>query len=57
MARKRLDRRDERRRDALIRNDVWAGFTPVQQLDLLDRNLGVGIGAKKQRARIARLIK
>jgi hypothetical protein len=31
----------------------WRSLTPQQQLTELDRRLGKGIGAKKQRARIA----
>ena len=34
------------------RNEAWAQLTPEQQLADLDRRLGKGIGAKKQRARI-----
>ena len=38
--------------EAFDRNKVWAQLTPEQQLEDLDRRLGKGIGAKKQRARI-----
>jgi len=38
--------------EAIERNKVWAQLTPKQQLEDLDRRLGKGIGAKKQRARI-----
>ena len=34
------------------RNEAWAQLTPEQQIADLDRRLGKGIGAKKQRARI-----
>ena len=38
--------------EAIVRNEAWAKLTPEQQLADLDRRLGEGIGAKKQRARI-----
>ena len=38
--------------EARVRNEAWAKLTYEQQLADLDRRLGQGIGAKKQRARI-----
>ena len=38
--------------EAIVRNEAWAKLTPEQQLADLDKRLGKGIGAKKQRARI-----
>ena len=38
--------------EAAVRNEAWAKLTYEQQLADLDRRLGKGIGAKKQRARI-----
>ena len=38
--------------EATVRNEAWAKLTYEQQLADLDRRLGKGIGAKKQRARI-----
>ena len=38
--------------EAIERNKAWAQLTPKQQLEDLDRRLGKGVGAKKQRARI-----
>ena len=38
--------------EAIVRNDAWAKLTYEQQLADLDRRLGKGIGAKKQRAKI-----
>ena len=38
--------------EAKVRNEAWAKLTPEQQLADLDRRLGKGIGAKKQRAKI-----
>ena len=41
-----------KQQEAIERNEYWAQLTPEQQLADLDRRLGKGIGAKKQRARI-----
>ena len=38
--------------EAIARNEYWTQLTPEQQIADLDRRLGKGIGAKKQRARI-----
>ena len=38
--------------EAVVRNEAWAKLTYEQQLADLDKRLGKGIGAKKQRARI-----
>ena len=38
--------------EAKVRNEAWAQLTPEQQIADLDRRLGKGIGAKKQRAKI-----
>ena len=38
--------------EAVVRNEAWVKLTYEQQLADLDRRLGEGIGAKKQRARI-----
>ena len=43
---------NDKQREAIERNETWAKLTPEQQLADLDRRLGKGIGAKKQRARI-----
>ena len=42
----------DRQKEAIERNEAWAQLTPEQQIADLDRRLGKGIGAKKQRARI-----
>ena len=42
----------DKQKEAIERNEVWAQLTPEQQIADLDRRLGKGIGAKKQRARI-----
>ena len=41
-----------KKQEAFDRNKAWAQLTPEQQLEDLDRRLGKGVGAKKQRARI-----
>ena len=38
--------------EATVRNEAWTKLTYEQQLADLDRRLGKGIGAKKQRAKI-----
>ena len=38
--------------EAIVRNEAWAQLTPEQQIADLDRRLGKGVGAKKQRAKI-----
>jgi hypothetical protein len=42
----------ERQREASIRNMAWAAFSPKDQLASLDKRLGKGIGAKKQRNKL-----
>ena len=41
-----------KQKEAIVRNEAWAKLTYEQQLADLDKRLGKGIGAKKQRARI-----
>jgi len=43
-----------KREEAEIRNAWWLELTPKEQLQALDRRLGKGVGAAKQRARIAK---
>ena len=47
---------DAKRKDALERNAAWAALGPLKQLEALDRRLGVGAGAAKQRARLASIL-
>ena len=42
----------DKQNEAIERNEAWAKLTYEQQLADLDRRLGKGVGAKKQRARI-----
>ena len=43
---------NDKQKEAIERNETWTNLTYEQQLADLDRRLGKGIGAKKQRARI-----
>lgn len=45
--------KNTKRSEAAERQSEWAKLTPKQQLADLDRRLGAGVGAKKQRARLA----
>ena len=47
-----MQNKETRHKGATIRNEAWAKLTYEQQLADLDRRLGKGIGAKKQRAKI-----
>jgi hypothetical protein len=53
----RPDRATEKRAEATERNDAWVAFGPAKQLAELDRRLGKGVGAVKQRARLARALR
>ena len=44
--------RENRRKEAEIRNESWKLLSLHQQLESIDLRLGKGIGAKKQRTRI-----
>ena len=48
-------RKDLRREEAEARATARAARTPEQQIANLDAILGVGIGAKKERARLAKV--
>jgi hypothetical protein len=48
------DRREARLQAALKRNETWAQLSPREQLLELDRRLGKGVGATKQRAKLQR---
>lgn len=57
MTNTRNDRKYLRRKEAVMRQETWTELTHSQKLTELDNRLGKGIGAKKQRARIAKAIK
>lgn len=44
------------RDEARTRNAAWASLSPSEQLRSLDLQLGRGKGAKKQRAKITKLL-
>jgi hypothetical protein len=48
--------RAARQAEAIERKEARAALTDQQQLSRLDKILGVGIGAKKERERLARRI-
>ena len=60
MARKRIDnskmRRDERKKSASERQKVREARSPAEQLAELDTQLGGGIGAKRERARLNAIV-
>jgi hypothetical protein len=45
--------RETLRKQAEERNTAWTQLSVKEQLEALDRRLGKGVGAKKQRARLA----
>lgn len=51
------EERDRRRQEAAARVEEWRKLTPQEQLNELDRRLGKGLGAARQRAMIAKRIK
>jgi len=49
-------RKQQRQKEAQERNAHWASLTPEEKIASLDRRLGSGRGAKKQRLKIQREI-
>ena len=47
-----MNTKQTKQTEAIVRNEAWVKLTYEQQLADLDKRLGKGIGAKKQRARI-----
>lgn len=50
-------RKDIRREQGEKRNAAWRKLTPVQKIESLDNRLGKGVGAKRQRAKLAGAVK
>lgn len=48
---------DQRRKDAIERNESWDNLSPQQQLEKLDERFGKGEGASRQRKRLRKLLK
>ena len=51
-----MNRKDQKIYEAEERNDYFANLTSEKQIESLDRRLGEGVGAVKQRAKIQRKI-
>jgi hypothetical protein len=51
---KNTEVKSQKHQDALDRAEAWNKLSPIDQLTELDTRLGMGIGAKKQRAKIAK---
>jgi hypothetical protein len=47
---------EQKRREGEERNTVWESMTPTEQLRDLDRRLGPGVGATRQRKMLAALL-
>lgn len=49
-------RHEKRAKEATERQEAFGKLSPQQRLHLLDARLGAGVGAVKQRAKLAKLI-
>ncbi len=49
---KREQRIEIKKDEALTRQEAYSKLTPSQKIQKLDRNLGKGVGAKKERERL-----
>lgn len=47
---------EQRRKESLARCEQTGHLTPRERLERLDAKLGVGVGAKKERARLQSLL-
>jgi hypothetical protein len=45
--------KDRKRAEGAVRNAAWQALTPAAKLAELDRRLGPGQGARRQRAKLA----
>ena len=48
--------KQQKREDAIKRNELWNKLTPQQKIQQLDQKFGIGIGAKKQRTKLQKQI-
>ena len=48
------ERIEQKRAEAIERKKAWLLLSPREQIAALDNRLGKGVGARRQRARIAR---
>lgn len=48
-----MKHREQKREEGEERNAEWRKLTPAQQIASLDRRLGKGVGAKRQRGKLA----
>ena len=53
MAKRRNDRKDQRRKEAELRHEVYTKMDPVQLLAIMDR---CGLAAKKERIRLGKKV-
>lgn len=53
---RRHDRKGVRREEGLVRQERWSKLTPAEQLSELDKRLGDGVGAVRQRTRLKGII-
>jgi len=49
-------RHEKRAKEAVERQEAFGKLSPQQRLTLLDARLGAGVGAKRQRAKLSKLI-
>lgn len=49
--------KEAKKAEAKARNAAWAKLSPIEQLASLNKRLGNGVGAVKQRNRIKKLLK
>ncbi len=49
----RPDLNELKQKEAIERTEAWQKLSPEQQLEALDRRLGAGSGAERQRARLS----
>lgn len=48
--------KEQKRKECEARVEKWRLLSPQEKLNVIDQRLGVGIGAKKERAKLAELL-